>query len=273
MLLGNHNVLLKAPGRFFGGSTVSDSRSNWGTSGSVRGRFVTDGLNRYSAFAATPNGHLAPSAWVIAIKPGGMSTYTTVDGSGTIGAANLAGGRNITADLNGTGTIESATGQLIVSAIAALSGSGTISNANVVAILQAVAALSGTGTIAGATLNAPASIAAALSGIGALAAVVRAIGNMEADITPFTALSPQSLAAAVWNSVATQFVTVGTMGDSMRIIEAVLANRVVTDPTAGTYTVYANDNVTVLVSGLLWQDAAGTIAYTGAGAERRDRLT
>lgn len=272
MLLGNNSVLLKAPGRFFGGSTVSDARSNWGTSGSVRGRFVSVGLNQYSARAATPNGHLAPSAWVIAIKPGDMSAYTTLFGFGTIDSANIAAGRNIVAALDGVGTI-SGTGQLIVSAVAALAGSGTIDSANALAILEAVAALAGSGTVASATLNAQGSMIAGLTGIGALAAVVRAIGSMEADITPFTALSPQTLAAAVWNSVASQFVIAGTMGDYMKIIEAVLANRVVTDPVAGTYTVYADDDVTVLVQGDLWQNAAGTVPYAGAGAERRDRLT
>ena len=39
-LIGNRSVLLKSPGRYFGGSTVSDNRSNFGTPGSSRGRFV-----------------------------------------------------------------------------------------------------------------------------------------------------------------------------------------------------------------------------------------
>jgi hypothetical protein len=56
-------------------------------------------------------------------------------------------------------------------------------------------------------------------------------------------------------------------------IGASLLNRVVTDPVAGTYTIYADDDATVLLSGNLWEDASGTQAYQGQGAERRDRLT
>jgi hypothetical protein len=272
MLLGNHSVLTKNPGRAFGGSTVADVRSNWGKSGTVRGRFVSD-RGYYSQLAATPNGHLQPSAWIITIKPGGMSSYTLIDGSGAIAAANLAGGKNAEANLTGSGTISAATGQLVVSAVAALSGSGTISSANALAVLQAAAALSGSGTVSAATATAPGSMAADLSGLGTLAATVRAVGHMSADITPFETLSPQALAASVWNSIANQFNTDGTMGNLVNIMKAVLANRVVTDPVAGTYTVYDDDDTTVLVSGDLWQDADGTIPYDGSGAERRDRLT
>lgn len=46
-----------------------------------------------------------------------------------------------------------------------------------------------------------------------------------------------------------------------------------TDPAAGTFTVYDDDDVTVLLTGDLWQDADATTAYAGSGAERRDRLT
>ena len=60
---------------------------------------------------------------------------------------------------------------------------------------------------------------------------------------------------------------------AMRLMAAIAANRVVTDPAAGTYTVYDDDSTTVLASGDLWQDAAGTTPYAGSGAERRDRLT
>jgi hypothetical protein len=53
---------------------------------------------------------------------------------------------------------------------------------------------------------------------------------------------------------------------------AVLRNRTVTDPSAGTMTVYAEDNVTVLYTANLYEDALGQVAYRGRGAERRDRL-
>lgn len=49
-------------------------------------------------------------------------------------------------------------------------------------------------------------------------------------------------------------------------------NKIITDPVAGTLTVYDDDNVTVLFQGNLFQDAAGVTSYVGAGAERREQL-
>jgi hypothetical protein len=76
-------------------------------------------------------------------------------------------------------------------------------------------------------------------------------------------------------AVSTRLAATGyTAPDNAGIVEAgrLLKNRTVTDPVAGTYTVFADDDTTVLLQGDLWQDAAGTVPYAGAGAERRDRL-
>lgn len=81
---------------------------------------------------------------------------------------------------------------------------------------------------------------------------------------------PASIAAEVWTTSKLTG-TDGTMGFALRVMEAVLRNRVVTNPALGTYTVY-DDNNNPLLYGLLWEDAAGTTPYSGAGAERRDRL-
>lgn len=51
-----------------------------------------------------------------------------------------------------------------------------------------------------------------------------------------------------------------------------LQNRMVTDPIAGTITIYDDDDVTVLLTAPLWEDALGTTGYRGRGAERRDRM-
>jgi hypothetical protein len=62
------------------------------------------------------------------------------------------------------------------------------------------------------------------------------------------------------------------MGEALSFAHIALRNKMVTDPTAGTVTIYAADGTTVLYVADLWQDAGGTIAYAGAGAERRERL-
>lgn len=50
-------------------------------------------------------------------------------------------------------------------------------------------------------------------------------------------------------------------------------NKFITDPVAGTATLYDDDDTTPLRSGNLYEDAAGTQPYRGQGAERRERLT
>jgi hypothetical protein len=50
-------------------------------------------------------------------------------------------------------------------------------------------------------------------------------------------------------------------------------NRMVTDRVAGTLTIYDDDDTTPLLTAPLWENAAGTQAYRGQGADRRDRLT
>lgn len=255
-LLGNYSVLNKCPGRSFGGSVQSDSRAAWSQRGASRGRFA--GYGAYSPLAATPNGYLPPYAWVLPIKPGGLSTYTLILGDGETGTVNLAGGKNATATLDGLGDL-TGTGALVVSAVATILGEGLVTNAAAVAYLNAAATLAGVGDLTGAA-TALANAVAEASGAGTLDLTIRADGELGADITPFTDLSPQSLASAVWATAQGEF------------LYAVAHNRVVTDPAAGTYTVYAADDVTVAYVADLWQDAAGTTAYAGSGADRRDRL-
>lgn len=83
---------------------------------------------------------------------------------------------------------------------------------------------------------------------------------------------PPSIAAAVWSSVAATFNVAGTMGEALNLAKIMLTYKTVTDPAAGTITVYDVDGTTVLFSAPLWQDAGGTIPYSGEGAERRERL-
>jgi hypothetical protein len=264
-LIGNYTVLAKNPGKAFSGSTISDNRSQTNKSGANRGRFT--GWAAWSPKAAQPNGYLHPYAWIMPIDPGGLSSYTLIGGTGTL-AASGAMGVNGEAALSGSGELN-ATGQLVVSAVAALSGSGTL-NGDVVAVLAAAADLAGVGSMT-AAMTALGWAVADLTGVGTVSPTPSAIGHLEAEITPFSELSPQSLAAAVWNTTVAALDDDGTTGFALRVLNALGRNRVTTDPVAGTYTVYDDDDSPLLV-GDLWQDADGTAPYVGNGAERRDRL-
>jgi hypothetical protein len=239
------------------GATVhAVERHCWTSAGAARNLSagaarVTGVTNR----AGRPDGYRHPGAWIMPPKPGGLSVYGTIAGVGSFAAAGTAG-KNASATINGAATV-AALGQLVVSAAATIAGTSSLTG-NVVAILDAAAALAGSGDVDG-TLTAIGHALAVAAGSSSLTLTSYATGTLAAAIEPFTALSPESLSAAVWSSAEGAF------------LYAVAHNRVVTDPAAGTYTVYDEDD-NVLAVADLWADADGTTAYSGSGAERRDRL-
>lgn len=103
-----------------------------------------------------------------------------------------------------------------------------------------------------------------------MAAKGRARAVLDVDISARP--SADDIAQAVWGAALTITEESGTMARAMKVMASIAANRVVTNPSTGKFVVYDDDNTTILVQGDLWQDAAGSTPYAGAGAERRDRL-
>jgi len=202
-----------------------------------------------------------------------LNASATLSGSGTISTADIQSVVNAIATLAGTSSI-TATLAGAVAAAANLSGVGGIT-ATLTATVDAAASLAGAGSMTG-TLTALANAVAALTGTGAATGTMRADGFMEANISVALSsdpLTPEALAAAVWNTIAEDVNTAGTTGQALNLALAILRNKTVTDPVAGTFTVYAEDGTTVLLQADLFEDADGTTPYSGAGAERRERLT
>jgi hypothetical protein len=85
--------------------------------------------------------------------------------------------------------------------------------------------------------------------------------------------TPTQVATAVWNELVASHTDLTTLGGIVRLQYLLAHNRVITDPSTGVMTVYADDDVTPLYTAAVWEDAAGTQAYQGSGAERRDKLT
>ena len=227
----------------------------WRDAGREKNRFTGGAVDPK---AAVPFGYLPPDVFLLPLRGGGMSSSQLL-GFGVLSGA-AAGGRNGEATLAGSGDL-SATGQLIVSAVATLVGSGVVDNADCKAYLNAAATLAGGGNLTGAAV-ALGFAAAALGGSAGADVTLRAGGELGAAITSASeGLTAASVASAVWDSPQGRF------------LYAVGHNRVVTDPAAGTFTVYDADDTTVLYVADLWEDADGAIAYSGSGAQRRDRLT
>ncbi len=59
--------------------------------------------------------------------------------------------------------------------------------------------------------------------------------------------------------------------DQIDLARKIMQNKFITDPTTGIATIHDDDG-TPLLTGDLFEDAAGTIPYKGEGAERRERL-
>ena len=255
-LIGRYSVLSKNPGRDIGGGAtgLGHNRGDFAKTSRFRARFTSADWHSKSG---VPDGYRPPYAWVWPQSAGGLSAYSTILGTGAF-TSSAAGGKNAEAALAGTSDL-TGTGALIVSAVAALEGSGTISSAQAVAFLNAVAELAGTGALTG-EIDAIGHALATLAGIGEITPTPKALGTLEAELTPFTELSPQSLAAAVWSTTEGSF------------LYALAHNKIVTDPAAGTFTVYDTDGTTVLYVADLYQDAAGVTPYAGAGSERRDEF-
>lgn len=186
----------------------------------------------FGRLTSTLNGSGAIVPPVIA---GALAAAATLTGSGTITTASLSSVVAIAATLLGSGAIVPPILAGVLNAAATLSGTGTITTASLAGALLASATLLGSGTLS-ADIKGKWEMQAALTGSGSLAADVQGIAdmvatiigtgtftptigaqptNIEALLTPFTELSPQNLAAAVWNSLVATFQEAGSMGEAL----------------------------------------------------------
>jgi hypothetical protein len=260
-LIGRYSVLSKHPGRDIGGGAtgLGYNRGDMSKPSLSVARFGS--LAGWEPKSGVPDGYRHPYAWVPPMRAGGLSSRNVIIGTGTVTGLG-AMGRNGEATLTGSGEL-TATGALIVSAIAALAGSGTITTAGLLAVLQATASVSGSGTLAG-TAGALGWVLGALSGSGTLTGTRYATGALEADITPFTDLSPENLAAAVWAAVAADNNDAGTMGEKLN--DAGSASNPWTEVIEGSYT--AAELLRIIAAALAGElSGAGTLSITIQGVD------
>ena len=196
------------PLRHLGGGAIPALRSNF--SGCERyNQSIGDG--GISKLAGLGWGHLPPSTWLMPYKAGAISSRNASPIVISVSSLNLAMGRNIEGNSNILFTA-SGSGQ----AVASLSGSATIT-------LTASGALSapfnmlGSGSIsftASATLRADASISGSSTIQTSASLITGAIGFMVA-VPIDTALTPDSVAQAVWSASAAGNNTTGSMGEKL----------------------------------------------------------
>lgn len=172
--------------------------------------------------AAVPSGHLAPSAWLLPVKPGGMASR-----SSAVGVSSMTGsgalGRALEAAITGAASLD-VTGQLIVSAAADIAGVATVTG-NVIAALLAAADLNASGNITGAMV-AIGSAAASLAGSATATVTIRASGSLAADIEvgAVGVLTAPGIASELLDE---QLVETGlTVRDTLRLCVAALAGKI-----------------------------------------------
>ena len=174
------------------------------------GERLSRGLGVFAGTASAPDGY-GLRGLVPARVPGAMSALGRVV-SFTGAGALLQGG-----PMTGSGTLGIAAASGALSLITSLAGSGAITFTGAGA-LSGVVQLSGAGAIS-------------LTGAGSLSMIVPLAGNgawaltgagdmrmrlsMAGSWTPFSALSPEGLAAAVWGTQASAYNEAGTMGSKL----------------------------------------------------------
>ena len=168
--------------------------------------------NQTAAFgnrSAQPDGTNHPVAWLMPLRSGRISARScevvfTVGGSGTLG-------RPIIGSSSITFVVSPAQLNLVVSAIGSTSVTFTTTG-GLAGALNATGSTTVTVTVNAATIGALVNLIGATPITFSNSGTIRATGNLAGAITPFTELSPENLAAAVWNAIAAEYNIVDTMG-------------------------------------------------------------
>lgn len=178
--------------------------------------FYTGEPTNNTSYSSFPNGTRPPESWHLAPKAGGLSATQYVDW--TVTDATLQEGREISGATTITFTVPGA--DLLLTA--QLVGAGTITFTVPGADLGAAVGISGditfSFTAGPATLGADAGITGtATFTLTGGTSTLTGIGELSGDITPYTTLSPENLAIAVW----TRAIEAGfTAEEMLRIIAA-----------------------------------------------------
>jgi hypothetical protein len=213
MILGNYAVLNKGSGRDFGGGLTGGgvSKGSYFKPATLLNKFIAPEYdNGYAKYTSVPVGYRPPACYVLPLATGGLSMTSTY-GRGAI-TAPITGVLDASLTVSGEGTM-TATGGLFAGLTMLAEGTGGMSS-NIGALISASLTMLGEGDISG-SLSAYAGATMAILGTGGMTSNIKADASLTLDVTPFTPLSPQSLAAAVWESVASEFNDSGTMGQKL----------------------------------------------------------
>jgi hypothetical protein len=159
-----------------------------------------------------PTGTTHPYSISMGSKGGLLSSTTMLNGVGTLSPYAVMG-VYMEATLDGTSDF-AATATAIVQLAAELAGSGQLT-ADMVGVIQMAATLDGSGTLT-AALKALVSMNATLAGSSSMSPNLTGVGSMSANIFVNSGTATTNeLVAAIWNAVAADNNTAGTMGQKL----------------------------------------------------------
>jgi len=215
MLRANNSRLSVTPGRLrsgvasIAGAGLMVAVGNQYLPGASRSRFGSKALT--APFGSAPEGYVHPQAWILPQKPGSLKVYPAAEVSFTP-SANLHIGRPLAGDINVDFTTS---GNLDM--VVAFSGSATF-DFTVDASLDGIVNVSGATSI-DVTTSGDLDMLVALTGASSFSFTPSAnqtgITSLSGEVSPFTELSPQNLAAAVWDATASEYNTANTMGNKL----------------------------------------------------------
>ena len=211
-LIRNGSHQLGGLNRIFGAVGAYGLRGNFDRNGAFRnfdsGQHAVSGVTNRNSI---PQGARHPLAWKPPTKAGGLASHNEAEGAATA-TLSLASGRNVAGTSAGASTA-AATLQLVVSMVASAAGVATVTG-NVFAALGLAGSSAGSST-ATAEKNAIGWLAGSSAGSSTASLTRYATGRLYGSISPFTELSPENLAANVWNAAAVTFNDAGTMGNKL----------------------------------------------------------
>jgi hypothetical protein len=131
----------------------------------------------------------------------------------TNNAASVSIGTAASGSTTMTLTNNNADLSLIVLVVGSATLALAVNNATLQLVANMVGSTTGTITVNDALLNAIIELFGTSSQQLSTAAILTANGELAGDILPYTELSPENLAIAVWNAIATEYTASGTMGE------------------------------------------------------------
>lgn len=215
-LLQNQTINAQYPRRLNSGVNAGE-RAMFGR-GDRRNVFA--GAAGWSNKSGIPSGNLAPSSWVLPLKPGGLSSHNSAEGVAVF-TGNLAEGRNVSGAFTGSASF-SAVGQLVVSGQGSFSGVASFSG-SIVATRAAAGAFAGVAAFSGA-VTAKGNVSGSFAGSASFTATRYGTGSLSGSFAPAVTLEAQGFSSYLLDTEEVE--TNLTLRQALRLVAAAVGGKV-----------------------------------------------